>query len=316
MKLQRSAVRAAWAQREERSNLTLLRVMTWISLHLGRPLGRIVLRGIASYFMLFAPSARKASHTYLSRVLGRTPRWRDIYRHVFAFASTIHDRVYLLNERFDLFDIRVQGGEHVVRALEQGGGAFLMGAHLGSFEVVRALGRTRPDLRVAVMMYEENARNINAILSTVNPAARPDVISLGQADSMLQARERLDDGCMVAILADRTLVHVDDDSLERLDFLGTPAAFTPGPLRMAAMLGRPVIFMTGLYRGGNRYDIHFELLADFTSVSRGERSAFVRTALARYVTLVEKYCRAAPLNWFNYFDFWNDADRRGVAKDS
>ncbi|HEV3104521.1 MAG TPA: acyl-CoA synthetase [Trinickia sp.] len=301
-------VRAEWAQREERSNLTLLRVMTWFSLRLGRPLGRVVLRAIAGYFVLFAPSARKASYKYLSRVLDRPARWRDVYRHVFRFASTIHDRIYLLNERFDLFDIRVHGGEYIDRALAQGGGAFLIGAHLGSFEVVRALGRTRPDLRVAIMMYEENARNINAILATVNPAAKEDVISLGHADSMLKARESLDDGCMIGMLADRTLVHEDHKSLERLDFLGAPAAFPLGPLRMAAMLRRPVIFMTGLYRGRNRYDIHFEPLADFTAVSRGERSASMRTALARYVTLLEKYCRAAPFNWFNYFDFWHGAD--------
>lgn len=308
MKRHGSPVRAPWAQREERSNLTLLRVMTWISLRLGRPLGRVVLRAIAVYFVLFSPSACKASREYLGRVLGRHARWRDVYRHMFDFASTIHDRIYLLNERFDLFDIRVQGGEHVEAALARGGGAFLIGAHLGSFEVVRAIGRTRPDLRVAIMMYEENARNINATLAAVSPVAKQDVISLGHADSMIKARESLDDGCMIGMLADRSFLHEDRDSLDRLRFLGTPAAFPLGPLRMAAMLRSPVIFMTGLYRGGNRYDVHFELLADFTAVPRGERTANVRAALARYVTLLEKYCRAAPYNWFNYFDFWHTDD--------
>jgi predicted LPLAT superfamily acyltransferase len=314
MKRRGYPVRAAWAQREERSNLPLLRVMTWISLRFGRTLGRVVLRAIAAYFVLTSPSSRQASRAYLRRALGRSARWRDVYRHVFDFAATIHDRIYLLNERFDLFDIRVHGGEHIEAALAQGQGGFLIGAHLGSFEVVRAIGRTRPDLRVAIMMYEENARNINAILATVNSAAKHDVISLGQADSMLKAREYLDKGCMIGMLADRTLSGEKGESLERLDFLGASAGFPLGPLRMAAMLRRPAIFMTGLYRGNNRYDVHFEALADFSAVSRGDRTAQVRTALERYVALVEKYCHAAPYNWFNYFDFWH-GDAPGATHD-
>ncbi|HLX01702.1 MAG TPA: acyl-CoA synthetase [Trinickia sp.] len=304
MKLPGTTARAAWAEREERSHPTLLRIMTWLSLRLGRRLGRVVLRAVAAYFVLFSPHAREASRDYLGRVLGRPAGWRDVYRHMLTFGSTIHDRIYLLSERFDLFDIRVHGGKHVLAALAQGDGAFLLGGHLGSFEVVRTIGRTLPELRVAVMMYEENARNINAILETVNPAARENVISLGRADSMLKASESLDDGCMIGMLADRTLLSGDSDSLEHLPFLGAPAAFPLGPLRMAAMLRRPVIFMTGLYRGGNRYDVHFEALTDFTAVPRSERNEAVRAALVRYVALLEKHCRAAPYNWFNYFDFW------------
>ncbi|CAL8478139.1 acyl-CoA synthetase [Caballeronia sp. S22] len=292
-----------WAERQERSNLALLRFMTWVSLRFGRRIGRVLLRIIAAYFVVFAPRARRASRAYLNRALGRHADWRDGYRHVFSFASTIHDRIYLLNERFDLFDIRTHGVEDVEAALADGHGAFLMGAHLGSFEVVRAIGRAQPHIRIAITMYEENARKINAILAAVNPAAHHDVIGLGKVDAMLKVRERLDAGTLVGILADRTLRQAGDALKER-EFLGAPAAFPLGPLHMAAVLRRPVVFMTGLYLGGNRYDIHFETLADFSKTGRGERAAAVDAALTRYVALLEKYCRAAPYNWFNYFDFW------------
>ncbi|EAY63702.1 Hypothetical protein BCPG_01997 [Burkholderia cenocepacia PC184] len=300
--------RTAWAERQERSNAGLLRVMTWISLRFGRQRARIVLHLIATYFVLFSPIACAASRDYLRRVLGRPARWRDVYRHVFTFAATIHDRIYLMNGRFDLFDIRLHGETLVDDALAGGRGAFLMGAHLGSFEVVRAIGRTHPDLRVVVTMYEKNARKINATLAAVNPAAQPEVIPLGQVDSMLKVRERLDANCMVGMLADRTLLDDAAASLRRVPLLGAPAAFPLGPLYMAAMLKRPVIFMTGLYRDGNRYDVHFETLADFSDVRRDARAAAVDAALARYVALLDKYCRAAPYNWFNYFDFWQGGD--------
>ncbi|WP_241303633.1 acyl-CoA synthetase [Burkholderia stabilis] len=307
--------RTAWAERQERSNAGLLRAMTWISLRFGRQRARIVLHLIATYFVLFSPVACAASRDYLQRVLGRPARWRDVYRHVFTFAATIHDRVYLMNERFDLFDIRLHGETLVDDALAAGRGAFLMGAHLGSFEVVRAIGRTHPDLRVVVTMYEKNARKINATLAAVNPAAQPEVIALGQVDSMLKVRERLDANCMIGMLADRTLLDDAAASLRRLPLLGAPAAFPLGPLYMAAMLRRPVIFMTGLYRDGNRYDVHFETLADFSDVRRDARAAAVDAALARYVALLDKYCRAAPYNWFNYFDFWQGGDTAAARRD-
>ena len=309
--------RPAWTQHKERSNLPLLRFMTWVSLCLGRRLSRIVHAPASVYFMLFSPAACKASRAYLTRALGRPATWIDVWRHLIVFGSTIHDRIYLLNDRFDLFDLHVHGREVMRDTLAEGHGAFLMGAHLGSFEVMRALGRTQPKLRVAITMYEENARQINKILASINPAAKQDVIGLGQVDSMLKVREYLDTGSMIGILADRTVLGDTRDSMQRVDFLGAPAAFPLGPLHMAAMLKRPVIFMTGLYRGGNRYDIHFEKLVDFSKVERGKRSAEVQAALTRYVALLEKYCRAAPYNWFNYFDFWHpEPAAGGVTEDA
>lgn len=298
--------RAAWTESQERSNIMLLRTMTWLSLRLGRRVSRVLLHAIVLYFVLFSPEACTASRGYLRRVLGRPARWRDIYRHMLTFATTIHDRIYLMNGCHDLFDIRVKGAEFLVSALAHGRGAFLIGAHLGSFEAIRSAGRTQPALHIVVTMYEENARHINAVLAAINPAAKPDVIALGHVDAMLKVRERLDENCMVGILADRTLLRDAGASTRRLEFLGSPAAFPVGPLHMAALLKRPVFFMAGLHHGDNRYDIHFEPLVDFSDLSRDKRAAAVEGALARYVALLEQHCRAAPYNWFNYFDFWQD----------
>jgi predicted LPLAT superfamily acyltransferase len=284
--------------------MLMLRVMTWISLRLGRRAGRVVLHLIAAYFLLFAPASRRASRNYLGRALGRPPRWRDLYRHFFTFAATIHDRVYLINHRFELFDLEVHGEDALLGLLAGGKGLFLMGAHLGSFEVVRALGRRNADLRVAMVMHQENAQKINAMLAAINPEAVQDIIALGQVDSMLKVREHLDQGCAVGILTDRTL---GNDTLYPVQILGADANLPGGPLRMAALLRRPVVFMTGLYLGGKRYAIHFDPLADFSTVARDQSDAAVREAIARYAALLDRYCREAPYNWFNFFDFWQPA---------
>src|SRR6185312_11913453 len=91
------AQRAIWAQHQERSGMAILRVMTFISLRFGRSFSRAILYGIAGYFMCFAPNARRASRDYLRRVLKHRPRISDTFQHVFAFGSTIHDRIFLVN---------------------------------------------------------------------------------------------------------------------------------------------------------------------------------------------------------------------------
>jgi predicted LPLAT superfamily acyltransferase len=287
----------------------MLRLMTWITLTFGRRLSRGVLAGISLYFLLFAPSARRASCDYLRRALGRAPGWRDLYRHFHSFAGTIHDRVFLLNNRFDLYEIEVHGEDLLNAAMADGKGVLLMGAHMGSFDVVRALARQRPQVRVGMVMYEDNARKINAAMSAINPEARLDVVPLGHVDSMLQVRDRLDEGMVLGILGDRSL---EAGPTRALPFLGAPAQFPEGPMRLAAMLRRPVIFMAGLYLGGNRYAIHFERLADFREVPAGGREALARAALESYVACLERHCRATPYNWFNFFDFWRPAAK--VAK--
>jgi hypothetical protein len=291
----------SWLRQQERSNLAILRLMVWISLTLGRGIGRLVLYGIAAYYVLFAPKARHFSREYLHRALDRWAEWADGFRHVFSFASTIHDRIYLLNDRFDLFDIEVIGAETLQAALEKQPGALLIGAHLGSFEVLRSFGRGPAGLKVAMLMYEENARMINATLEAINPAATRDIIALGRIDSMLEARDKLDQGYLVGMLADRSL---GDDATIDCDFLGEPAPFPVGPWRMAAMLRRPVFFMAGIYLGGNRYQIHFEPLADFSATPRGERDAAMRAAQQHYAGRLSHFCRLAPYNWFNFYDFW------------
>ena len=297
--------RAEWANSPERGSLTLLRVMTFLSLRLGRPVGRFFLYFIALYFFLFAPTARRHSIDYLRRVLGRAPTASDRFRQVFFFASNILDRLYFVNERYDLFDVIIEGEDLMREQLARGTGTFLMGAHFGSFEVMSAVGRRRPGLRVAMAMYEENARKVSAMFKALNPANKSEIIALGQIEAMLRIRERLDDGVFVGILADRSL---GGEPGLVVDFLGGRAVFPLGPMRAAAVLRRPVFFITGIYKGGNRYHAVFEKLADFSEIRSGEREAAVEAAIRHYAVLLEKHCRTDPYNWFNFFDFWRGAD--------
>ena len=298
-----------WSRTPERSNALALRVMSFIALRCGRRVARWVLHPITLYFMWFAPAPRRHSRRYLARALGRPPSWRERYRHLHTFTVTILDRVYLLSGRMDLFDVRVQGEAIVDATLAEGRGAFLVGAHAGSFEVLRAVGAQRSGLRIAMVMYPDNARLINQALRAIAPHYRPEIIALGRRDSMLAVRDWLDGGGLAGLLADRALPGESQRSASiEVNFLGHVAAFSDGPFRLAALLRRRVVFMAGLYAGGNRYDVQFEALADFSArtTDPAERERQIRAAVLAYAAQLEAVCRERPDNWFNFHDFWRE----------
>jgi predicted LPLAT superfamily acyltransferase len=307
---------AGWAAERERSSLWVLRLMRWIAIGAGRPVARLVLHPIALYFLLVNASARRAAINYLGRVLQRRATWRDAYRHIHRFAATVLDRVYFLQGRHGYFQVASTGSQATDAALARGEGAMMVGAHFGSFEALRATAQG-VGARVAMVMYEDNARLINATLAAVAPQTRLHTIALGRAGAMLALRRWLDDGGLAGLLADRTLPgHSERSRTHRLEFLGRSAQFSDGPFRLAAMLRRPLVFMAGIYHGGNRYELRFVDLADFRALASPEQvDAAVRGALERYVALLETLCRESPYNWFNFYDFWADdaaAPRQGL----
>ena len=113
----------------------------------------------------------------------------------------------------------------------------MFGAHIGSFEVMRTMARALGDTRVSLVMCEDNARKTNQVLNAINPALALEIIGLGRRPgSMMTVRERLEEGHLVGVLADRSL---DGERRVSLPFFGEPARFPVGPFRLAAILKMP-----------------------------------------------------------------------------
>lgn len=304
-----------WSRTPERSNLLVLRFFCWLALTCGRRVARLILPAVSFYFLLFSPGQRRHIKRYLRRTVGEERmNWRDGYRLIHAFASVVLDRVFLLRGRHDLFTFDVKGAPALDAEVAAGRGAFLVGAHVGSFEAVGASRYTAdaPDqLRLAMLMYPDNAQQINSVLEAISePRFRPEVIALGRPEAMLRLRDWLDAGGLAGLLADRTLPKSDESAGQRgdsveLPFLGRNACFNDGPFRLAALLRRKVFFMAGLYLGGAHYEVRFEPLADFSEGAAGAaREGQIHAALQAYVARLEALCREHPHNWFNFHDFW------------
>src|SRR5919106_1668309 len=121
-----------WVERPERGSRIAMRLLVWLTLKLGRPVGRAFLYPICAYFFLFSLRARRASVDYLRRALGRRPGFRDVLRHYHTFASTVHDRVYLLAGKYSYFDVTLSAPPGLLERLREGRGCILLGSHLGS----------------------------------------------------------------------------------------------------------------------------------------------------------------------------------------
>jgi predicted LPLAT superfamily acyltransferase len=297
----------SWTKERERGGAAL-RLMAWIARKAGWRVSHALLYPITAYFLLSAPARqREAVRHFQRRALGREPGWRDVWRQYFAFAATLLDRVYLLRGEVKGFDIRVVGLEELDAHIAKGGGCVLLGAHLGSFEAMRALAHNGCPVEVMAFMYEGNAALANAVFAALGPRQAAAVVPLGRADSMLRAKECLERGGLVGILADRRPA-VGEDKVLPMPLLGATAPLPVGPHILAAVLHAPVMLAFGLWLGPRRYEIRFEPFAERIVLNRATREADLTATVARYAARLEAVAREHPANWFNFYDFWEEMD--------
>ncbi|PYK10735.1 MAG: lipid A biosynthesis acyltransferase [Verrucomicrobia bacterium] len=291
-----------WATLPERGTPTSLRVIAWIAAHIGRWGARLLLYPITLYFVITARSARRTSYEYFKRLRGESARWWHVFRHFHCFAATILDRVYLLRGDFERFGITVHGKEIVHRQIESRKGGILLGSHLGSFELLRALGVMQQSFSLKVLMDPLHNQNITRFFDALNRKIAATIIAPDRPDTLIRVKESLDAGCFVGMLGDRVS---GGDKTTQCQFLNAPATFPAGPVLLAAMMRCPVILFFGLYRGGNRYEIYFEHFADQIDLDRVRRAENIQLWMQRYAERLEHYSRLAPYNWFNFYPFWD-----------
>lgn len=304
----------SWCTKGERGSAGWLRLALWGCLRLGWPVGRALLWPITAWFLATSPGARAASREYLGRVLGRRARLADVARHFHTFASAVLDRVFLLSGRMQGFRIRTKGLEHVTAVLAEGRGCILLGAHLGSFEVLRVVAQDSP-VPVWALMFRRNAGPLTALLDRLAPDLRGSIIEIGEQSCLIRAHEAVERGEIVGILADRAPA---GHRTAPAPFLGAEAAFPAGPFILASTLGVPVVLFYGVRLGPRRYAVRFEPFAPAgITLRRSHREADLRLWAGRYAAAIGRACLAHPYNWFNFFPFWgrHDADETLGARE-
>jgi predicted LPLAT superfamily acyltransferase len=316
---------ADWRKVPEAGTVFGIRLLVLCVRIFGRRITGWILYVVAFYYALFHRTARRASRDYLRRIgepapvssigaggtsVPRATFW-TIVRHIQTFAQVSLDRLFFLTGRFGSFQFEQKNHDLLVQAAKSGRGVLLLGAHLGSFEVMR--GRAKEfNVPINVVADFSNAERMNGVLRSLAPDIDTRLISLrpDPVTAMLAIRSAIDRGELVAILGDRTSDGESATKTARVvksQFLGADAEFPAGPWLIAHALRCPVYFVAGIYTRPNHYALHFEFLADEVKLDRKDRETALVRYTQTYASMLETYARSAPLNWFNFFDFWKSS---------
>lgn len=295
----------SWDSHRERSSPAMLRFLVNATLLLGRPTMRVVLWPIVLYFWVTGARLRRASREFLGRVLGWEPRTRDVLRHFYSFAVMFIDRVYLLRGRGHALELDARVPDEVLRIFTAGRGCLLLVAHFGSFEVLRVKGTLRGEAPIRIVLDRQVGRMAMRLLEQLNPELASRVIDASRRgpELVLDIKQAVEAGDVVGMMADRVRA---DERAVIVRFLGGEVRFPAGPWIVAGMLDVPVILGFGTHCGGRRYECRLELFAEDVELPRESREAALQEYAQRYAARLEEQVRAAPFNWFNFYDFWLD----------
>ena len=305
-----------WATLGERGGALGMRILFAAYRGLGRWAFALLLYPVMAYFYLTATGARRASREYLERVRDRLeergelkPRRLSSFKHLMEFGNAVLDKGALWAGAFPADRVVFDDPDMFERFRSGGRGSLFIGSHLGNLEALRAYGQTVQGLIVNALVFTAHSPKFNRVLAAANPQALERMIqvdSIGPA-TVIELQDRIRNGEHIAIVADRVSVRHKERSVY-VPFLGRPAPFPEGPFVLASLLGCPVYLLFCLNFDGV-YKVFLEPFADPLVLPSANRRATLERAIARYAESLEAHCLMAPMQWFNFFDFWDQVGR-------
>jgi len=305
-----------WAQQQEVKGLWGMRLMLWVWRVLGRRAFTCLLYPVVGVYWLTATRARRASQSWVQRVRSQlTERQLPIpanlssYRHFLRFGEAMLDKI--AGWRGEL-----QWGRDVVFApdaeaalnVESPRGKLLLASHLGDVEVCRALAQLQGSKTINALVFSDNAQRFKQIMQEMAPQAGINLMPVTDIgpDTAMLLKEKLERGEWIAIVGDRVAVNPQRGGGWRVcwsRFLGQDAPFPQGPFILASILRCPVDLLFALREQGKLH-VHCEPFADPLRLPRADRQQALQQAIDRYAQRLEHYALRSPLDWFNFFDFW------------
>ena len=300
-----------WAQINECSFVAGIYLLFWIIRVLGRWPLRAALYPVVLWYMMTRPAARAASQDYLRRLaesqkqVFRKPGVLNVFRHFSCFAESILDKMLLWSGLYKTDQVKFVGKELIMAQIAAHRGGLLICCHMGNLELGRFLSKQLPGLKLTVLIHTKHAQRFNRLLAQLDPESQIDlmqVTELSPATAIILA-SKLAQGEFVAIAGDRIPVS-PNPRIALAEFLGTVAPFPVGPYILASLFQCPVYLMFSSNHGLTA-EIHFESFYETIRLPRKDRDQALALLAAEYARRLEHFCRRAPLQWFNFYDFWS-----------
>ena len=298
-----------WAQLGESTSVAGITLLCWVYRWFGRWPFRLCVGPVVLCQWLLNRVGRRASLQYLQRlqahtgVLGRAPHAGDSLRHFFWFAETLLDKILGLGGRYPAAAVQLQR-DLVLEKIARREGGVLLTAHIGCLELCQTLAEQVPGFQITVLVHTAHAERFNQLLRRMGPLASVELVQVsevGPATAMVLG-QRVAAGGFVAIVGDR--IPVSGGRVARAEFLGHHAAFPVGGYVLAAALGCPVYTRSCLHEGAG-YRVRFEHFSDRIVLPRGTREQALAAQAQRFAYWLEQQVTQSPLDWFNFFPFWD-----------
>ncbi len=302
-----------WAQMEERGIIWGMRLLLRVYLLFGRTILQIFLYPVVSYYWLLNRPAREASRAYLDRLAVYAPQlnlngsllWS--YWHFISFANSIIDKLAAWSGALPDSQIVHHGHEQLLADLKLGRGVLLLSAHLGNLEVCRIIANLERSIKINALVHTKHAQKFNQFMYQTNDKSQLNLIQVTEitAATAQMLDDKVEAGELVIMTADRTPIN-NRQRVSAAQFLGAEALFPQGPFILAGLLKCPVYTMFCLKQQG-KFVISFELFSDSIRFQKSNREAIIQQLVRRFAERLEKYCLSEPLQWFNFYDFWQKA---------
>ncbi len=303
---------ARWPQMQERGVYWGLRFVAGVYRLFGRKACLCVMAPIVLYFFATGHEQRRASRDYLARLwkyglLDRKPGLWLSLRHFMSFTASALDKLSAWAGDIPLSQVQgVKSG--LIRQVEASGrGIFVITAHIGNPEVIRAFSVLGKSVRINVLMHTDHAQHFNRLIQKFSPDApvRAFAVTKVGIDTAMILSQAIENGEWVVMVGDRVPVHEQGRVVEA-SFLGAPAAFPQGPYILGALLKAPtyLLFCTRAAKG---FNVYFTKFADRIELPRADRMAAIGRYAAQYAKVLEERVAQTPLQWFNFYAFWRAA---------
>ena len=253
------------------------------------------------YFSIVSPDV-PATMDYHRRIFGTASWWKRrwrVLRHFFSFGRAIIDRTAILAGDSRHFSFSFDGEEHLRKAVAEGRGVVLLGAHVGNWEAAGHL-LSRIDVPINLTGLDRETPEIRELLSKSSKAKFKLIPLTGSPTDVIPLLAALRRGEVVAMLGDRSY----GSSVARIPFLGGMACFPVGPYVMAASAGAPLVHVFNLREPGGHYHFFGFPPQRPEMPSRHLRNGYLRECAARFARDLEDILKRDPYQWYNFFPFW------------
>jgi predicted LPLAT superfamily acyltransferase len=224
----------------------------------------------------------------------------SVFRNYYAFGQVLIDKVAILAGMTDRFTFDFDGEKHI-RDMDQGG--IIVSAHVGNWEAAGNL-LNRISIPFNIVMYDEEHQKIKKYLEGVMKDKQVKVIVLKNDFShLIEIRKALEARELIILHGDR---FVEGSKYLIGEFLGAEAKFPEGPFYLAARFQAPVIYAFAMKEGKRHYHFYATpaTLYKHEDIRHIEQSS-LNQMLKDYIKELEKVISKYPLQWFNYYNFWD-----------